>query len=516
MKKKLVSVCILLVTVFASVASIWIWRVGAAQSAAISPSGLHVSGNKLLNGSNQVIRPLGVNRSGSEYMCTSVGATGVFDGPSDSASISAMANWHINTVRVPLNEDCWLGINGYPASKSSNGSQLTAAQYQQAIVSYVNLINSFNLVAILDLHWSAPGGQQSNQQTPMPDLDHAPTFWASVANTFKSNSAVIFDLYNEPFQTTNWQCWRNGSTSGGASPCNDVSYAAAGMQTLVSAVRATGATNVLLLGGLAYSNDISGWLSNKPNDPQNNLAASVHTYNFNACSNTGCFASTIAPVAAQVPVITGEMGENDCAHGFIDMAMAWFDQQGVGYLGWGWDTYNCNSFPALITSYDGTPTAFGVGLRDHLIALDSGSGSTPTPSSTSTPGATPTMGSTPTPTPSPTATATPGTSSCKVQYTVNQWPGGMSVNIVITNAGSTAITGGWTLKFTFPAAGQSVTQGWNGVFTQSGQDVTVTNASWNGTLAAGSSVYPGFNGTWTASNPGPNSFTLNGITCSAA
>ena len=37
---------------------------------------------------------------------------GFSDGPTDAASIAAMKAWHINAVRVPLNEDCWLGING--------------------------------------------------------------------------------------------------------------------------------------------------------------------------------------------------------------------------------------------------------------------------------------------------------------------------------------------------------------------------------------------------------------------
>ena len=48
----------------------------------------------------------------------------------------------------------------------------------------------------------------------MPDADHAPDFWTSVANTFKNNSAVIFDLYNEPYldnnqdTTAGWECWK--------------------------------------------------------------------------------------------------------------------------------------------------------------------------------------------------------------------------------------------------------------------------------------------------------------------
>ena len=60
------------------------------------------------------------------------------------------------------------------------------------------MVTSLGMVAMLDLHWNAPGGQQSNAQQAMPDLDHAPAFWTSVANTFKGNGSVILDLYNEP------------------------------------------------------------------------------------------------------------------------------------------------------------------------------------------------------------------------------------------------------------------------------------------------------------------------------
>ena len=81
----------------------------------------------------------------------------------------------------------------------------------------------------------------------------------------------------------------------------------------------------------------------------------------------------------------------------------------------------------------------------------------------------------------------------------------------MTNTGSTTING-WTLKFTFPGT-QQVTQVWNGNYTQSGNQVTITNASYNGTINAGSSVNPGFNGTMGDSNPNPTSFSVNGTTC---
>ena len=105
---------------------------------------------------------------------------------------------------------------------------------------------------------------------------------------------------------------------------------------------------------------------------------------------------------------------------------------------------------------------------------------------------------------------------CQVTYTVtNQWPGGFGGSITVQNTSSTAWTS-WNLAFTFPVSGQTVTQGWNGVFTQSGQNVTVVNESWNGSVAASASVNPGFNGAWTTSNPVPTSFSVNGNTCNGA
>src|SRR5207237_547296 len=154
----------------------------------------------------------GVNRSGTEYAC--VQGFGPFDGPSDDASVAAIASWHgVNAVRVPLNEDCWLGINGFP-----NGGY-SAAQYQAAIAAYV--------------------------------------------------------------------------------------------QQLVTPIRGAGASNVIMAGGLSFANVLSVWLQYRPTDPANQLAASFHTYNFNTCHDVACWDSQVAPVAAQVPVVTGEIGEDD-------------------------------------------------------------------------------------------------------------------------------------------------------------------------------------------------------------
>src|SRR3989442_13406377 len=49
--------------------------------------------------------------------------------------------------------------------------------------------------------------------------------------------------------------------------------------------------------------------------------------------------------------------------------MGWADEAGISYLGWTWDAWPDCGTPVLITSYQGTPTAYGAGVRDHLAAL---------------------------------------------------------------------------------------------------------------------------------------------------
>src|SRR5437016_959262 len=317
-----------------------------------------VSGNHLVDGNGQVIQLRGVNRSGAEYAC--IQGWGIFDGPSDAASVQAIASWHTNAVRVPLNEDCWLNIN-------MGTSPYGGSTYQAAIVNYFNLLHANGLYAILDLHWNAPGTQQATGQQAMVDADHGPAFWTSVATTFKADPAVLFDLYNEP-EFISWSCWLNGQAASG-STC-PVNWAVAGMQTLVSAVRAAGATQPIMVGGVAYANDLSGWLANDPLDPQHALVASLHTYNFNTCKSTSCWTSQDAPVAAQVPLVTGEIGEDDGGHGFIDSFMAWADPLGISYLAWTWDTWGCGNSPVLISDYSGTPCqTFGAGYQAHLAQL---------------------------------------------------------------------------------------------------------------------------------------------------
>ncbi|WP_413799430.1 glycoside hydrolase family 5 protein [Streptomyces iranensis] len=336
-----------------------------------APPKLRASGNKLVDENGATRRLLGVNRSGGEFMC--VQGRGIFDGPVDDASIKAIADWKVNAVRIPLNEECWLGLSHIDAAYGG-------ANYIAAVKALVARLEARGITPIVELHWSHgryTGGdshcadtEYATCQKPMPDAQYTPAFWTSVAQTFKGDQAVVFDLFNEPFPdratsdlTAAWKCWRDGGS------CPGIDFQVAGTQTLLNAVRATGARNLVLIPGVAYSGDLRQWLTYRPNDPAGNLAAAWHTYNFNTCSSESCFDEQLAPVIAQVPFVAGEIGENTCSHGYVDRVMAWLDARGASYLGWTWNTWDCSSGPSLISDYNGTPTNFGVGLRDHLKGL---------------------------------------------------------------------------------------------------------------------------------------------------
>jgi len=317
-----------------------------------------VSGKNFVNGQGATVQLHGVNRSGAEYMCT--GGGGPFDGPSDAASVNAMLTWHINAVRIPVNEQCWLGINGLP------NAGYNATQYQQAIIAFADLLISKNIYPIIDLQWTADGTNKATGLTPMPDRDHAPAFWTSAANAFKNRPAVLLDMFNEPWPDNNqgttaaWTCWKNGGT------CANIAYTAAGMQELVTAVRNTGATNVIVLSGIQYSGNTTQINTYKPTDPLNQLAGSQHNYDtYSFCVTTSCWQSSLDGVG-NIPFIAGELGDNSCSPTYPASYMTWADTKGVSYLGWAWNTYDCSSFPSLISNFDGTPTAFGAAFKQHF------------------------------------------------------------------------------------------------------------------------------------------------------
>ena len=109
---------------------------------------------------------------------------------------------------------------------------------------------------------------------------------------------------------------------------------------------------------------------------------------------------------------------------------------------------------------------------------------------------------------------TPGTGTCRVTYSTNDWSTGFTGSVTLTNTGSTAVNP-WSLQWTY-SAGQQVTQAWSARVTQSGTAVTATGETWSPSLAPGATVTFGFNASRGSTNPRPAGFTLNGTACTTA
>lgn len=104
-------------------------------------------------------------------------------------------------------------------------------------------------------------------------------------------------------------------------------------------------------------------------------------------------------------------------------------------------------------------------------------------------------------------TATPGGSGCSALYAVaNQWSDGFIGAVTINNSGS--LVNSWTMTFTF-SGNQTITNLWGGQWTQTGQNVTVTHAAWNGTIPANGSTQFGFQATYSGSNNAPTNVAVS-------
>lgn len=347
-------------------------------------SGIGVAGNQLVDGAGNPVQLHGVNRMSTEYAC--IQGFGIFNGPSMAADNNDMLiimaqSWNINAVRVPVNEDCWLG------NKGGLNLAFTGVKYVDAITQWINQITDKGMVAILDLHWAAPNGIAATGQQPMANADNSPLFWELAANAFMDNRNVIFDLFNEPYLDRDttlvapanaWNFWRDGCqlhVHDDAQTPTAAVYQAAGMQQLVDAVRNTGATNPIMLGGLTYCQDLSDMVAHLPNDPANQLIASFHPYPGNPCKydDSACLGGRINGVLASMPVVAGEFGRDDCTIDGLADLMGFLDASGVSYLAWVLtvtDNVCGNRKYDLIQNYlTFNPTVTGGAIQAHYLAL---------------------------------------------------------------------------------------------------------------------------------------------------
>jgi endoglucanase len=303
-----------------------------------SPASYSVVGPTIYDAAHNVHLFHGVDRPSLEWS-----ATGESLSQSDYQN---MAAWKANVVRIALDQDFWL-----------TDSPTYAAGYAPLVDTQVQWAEAAGLDVILDLHWSDKGDySQMPAQQRMADA-HSATFWSQVAARYKSDGHVLFELYNEPHDVP-WTVWLSGGPSGDG-------FTVTGMQALYDAVRATGAENLVLIGGLQFAYDLSGVVSNRVQG--HNIVWATHPYN-QPGKQPQNWDNGFGSLSTTDPVMATEFGDTtSCGTDYYATLIPYLDSHHISWSGWAWYVSGCQ-FPSIITDWSGTPSAAGQIEKTALAA----------------------------------------------------------------------------------------------------------------------------------------------------
>jgi Tol biopolymer transport system component len=321
------------------------------------PLPLKVVKAKVLNSRNEPVHLRGVNCAGLEW--SSNGEGHILD-----TIRTALRDWHVNVIRLPLAQDRWFG----KAPEQKDGGEAYRALVRQV----VDTCAAKGCYVVLDLHWSDAGewGRQIGQHV-MPDQNSV-TFWKDLAAAYRNHPAVIFDLYNEP-HSVSWDVWRQGGqvTEKDQKAGTQRTFEAVGMQTLLETVRGTGARNVVLVGGLDWAYDLSGILAGKQlSDPEGQgVIYTCHAYPFKG--------DTVEKWIAKMEAATKTLAVNVSEFGSDSRGGAGFTGeqwvrrvvQALQDHDWDWIAWDLHPMagPCLVSDWSYTPSPhFGTWVQQAL------------------------------------------------------------------------------------------------------------------------------------------------------
>ena len=514
--------------------------VHAANSASAAPAAAgvgagfwHTSGNQILDSSGNPVRIAGINWYGFETPDEIAHGLWAQD---YHAVINDIKNLGYNTIRIPFSNQMVetpivpQNFSQYNSTGPINTdlAGLNSLQIMDKIITYAGQVG---LKVILDNHRSEAGETAEANglwYTSAYSSSAWVSDWATLARRYAGNPTVIgFDLRNEP-HTPAGMTYAQGATWGTGVAATDVRLA---YQQAGNAILAVNPNALIFCEGIGETPNSSGgfdstwWGGDLALAGQfpvtlssaGHVVYSAHDYGPNLFQQTWFNSSTTSASLDAVwakfwgylytqnvaPVWVGEFGTGNAA---ADVSSSTPGSQGQWFsslmsyiksnpaMGWTyWALDGEDSYALLDNNYDATPVS---AAKQSLLAGDqfplSGAGNG---------------------TPSPTGSA--AAVSCRAVYSLtNSWPGGFQGQIVLTNTGTAAISP-WKLTWTFPGD-QKIGSMWTASFTQSGENVTAVNQSYNATIAPAGSVTIGFTGTFTSSDAAPTAFSVNGTACTTS
>lgn len=288
------------------------------------PGQLHVEGNRLVNADGQVVTLRGLMPADPSVLRRK--------GKFDRLFFDGMADSGANVIRLPVHPERW---------------ELDPDYLWRYIDPAVQWNGENGVYVIIDLHFIGDIGTDRGAQ--MPDIrvssrDFGLEFWRQVASYFKDTPHVIFEVFNEPAEISA-EDWRMQA------------------QDLVDAIRSTGAQQLIIVGGIEYSRDLS-WVLDMSIEGQN-IAYAAHIY---PAHSRYSWDRWFGDVAEKHPVVVTEWGwmETDPSgkqtylvgsqKSYGEPFMEYLDQRGIGWVAcW----YDDEWKPAMFEAGFGQVTPFG-------------------------------------------------------------------------------------------------------------------------------------------------------------
>ncbi len=300
------------------------------------PSRLRVDGNEIVDERGVAVRLRGLMAADPAVLRDK--------GRHKRRFYAQMAQDGAKVLRVPVHPENWVEDPDY------------LWRYLDPVVTWAG---ELGLYVIIDWHYI--GNPVTGEGQNMPDIDRDPMelsaeFWDLVARYFRSAPHVILELYNEPADI-NASAWHSAAAE------------------LLSRVRDQGAQQLVIIGGIEYSRDLS-WVLNDPFRDKA-VAYAAHIYPAHAAA---LWNHWFGRVAVEYPVIVTEWGfmqpgetspaqEAEApyllgrAHDYGRRFMRYLDERDIGWVAcW----YDDEWLPSMFTSGWETTTTYGAFVLDLL------------------------------------------------------------------------------------------------------------------------------------------------------
>lgn len=303
---------------------------------------LTVAGNRLRNRRGEEVWLQGLAIPSLEWSA---------EGENLSASFkAAIHDWRANCIRLAVKSTYWFGKG---ERQPADGGKA----YRERVDGLISYASANGCYVVLDLH-----------EYKAPTAAHA-AFWKDAATRYANDPAVLFDILNEPHGIS-WREWRDGgrlagATRGGVVDENDEARevtVSIGMQKLVDSIRAAGAKNIIIAGGLDWAYDLSGIVDGFALEERggNGIMYAAHIYPWKSDWN-----GKVLAAAKRHPVFVGEVGCQSAPMPFEKVAqdpyawapdmLAFIQRHRLNWTAW---SFHPSAAPCVIADWDYTPTPY--------------------------------------------------------------------------------------------------------------------------------------------------------------